>query len=160
LLIVDLTGGLREAEHLEGLLFPVEILWLVDAEEARIAGSFMKMAGTGHLKIIILLTQGKGLGIRTRSLWIQENQMIICVVGNLEIITMMGHGKDLNPEGIIGLLNNAIILPKGDVQEVLVADLLMVILLLMVDGEMMLGKVPMIEVVLIHPMGIGLRIVG
>jgi hypothetical protein len=51
-------------------------------------------------------------------------------------------------------------LPKGDVQEVLVADLLMVILLLMVDGEMMLGKVPMIEVVLIHPMGIGLRIVG
>jgi hypothetical protein len=34
LLIVDLSGGLREAEHLEGLLFPAEILWLVDAEEA------------------------------------------------------------------------------------------------------------------------------
>jgi len=112
----------------------------------------MKMAGTDHLKIIILLTQGKGLGIRTRSLWIQENQMTICVVGNLEIITMMGRGKDLNPEGIIGLLNNVIILPKGDVQEVLVADLLMVILVLIVDGEMRLGKVPMIEVVLIHPM--------
>ena len=160
MLIVDLSGGLREAEHLEGLLFPAEILWLVDAEEARIAGSFMKMAGTGHLKIIILLTQGKGLGIRTRSLWIQENQMTICVVGNLEIITMMGCGKYLNPEEIIGLLNNVIILPKGDVQEVLVADLLMVILVLMVDGEMRLGKVPMIEVVLIHPMEIGLSIVG
>jgi hypothetical protein len=160
LLTVDLSGGLREAEHLEDLFGPVGILCLVGAEEAQIAGSFMKMVGTGHLKIIILPTQGKGMGIRARSLWIQENQMTICGVGNLEIVMMMGLGKDLNLEGIIGILHHALILPKGNASEVLVAYLHMVILLLMVDGEMRLGKVPMIELALIHPMGIGLSTVG
>jgi hypothetical protein len=152
---------LIEAEHLEGLLCPAEILCLAGAEEAQIAGSFMKMEATDHLKIIILLTQGKDMDFRTRNSWIHESQMTICVIGNLEIIMMLGHGKDLNHEGIIGLLTNAIILPKrGGVLEVLAADLLMVILLLMVDGEMRLGKVPMIELVLIPPMGIGLSTVG
>jgi len=160
LLTVDLSGGLREAEHLEDLFGPVGILCLVGAEEAQIAGSFMKMVGTGHLKTIILPTQGKGMGIRARSLWIQENQMTICGVGNLEIVMMMGLGKDLNLEGIIGILHHALILPKGNASEVLVAYLRMVILLLMVDGEMRLGKVPMIELALIHPMGIGLSTVG
>jgi hypothetical protein len=73
---------------------------------------------------------------------------------------MMGLGKDLNLEGIIGILHHALILPKGNASEVLVAYLRMVILLLMVDGEMRLGKVPMIELALIHPMGIGLSTVG
>jgi hypothetical protein len=160
LLTVDLSGGLRETEHLEDLVGPVGILCLVGAEEAQIAGSFMKMVGTGHLKIIILPIQGKGMGIRARSLWIQENQMTICGVGSLEIVMMMGLGKDLNLEGIIGILHHALILPKGNASEVLVAYLRMVILLLMVDGEMRLGKVPMIELALIHPMGIGLSTVG
>lgn len=114
MLTVDLSGGLREAEHLEDLFGPVGILWLVGAEEAQIAGSFMKMVGTGHLMITILLTQGKGMVIRARSLWIQEDQMTICGVGNLEIVMMIGLGRDLNLEGITGILNNALILPKGN----------------------------------------------
>uniref|UniRef100_A0A0A9CTW0 Uncharacterized protein n=1 Tax=Arundo donax TaxID=35708 RepID=A0A0A9CTW0_ARUDO len=120
----------------------------------------MKMAGTGHLKSIILPAQGKGMGIRARNIWIHENRMTFYGVGSLGVITMMGPGKDLNPEGITGLPNNAIILSKGDAAEVLVANMLMMILHLMVVGEMMLGKVPMIELALIHPMGIGPSTVG
>jgi hypothetical protein len=100
------------------------------------------MVGTGHLMSIILLVQGKGMGTRARNLWIHENRITFYRVENLVVVTMMRPGKDLNPEGISGLQNNAITLPKGDAIGVLVVGLLMTILLLMVAGETRIGKVP------------------
>jgi hypothetical protein len=118
------------------------------------------MVGTGLLKTIILPGQGKGMVTRARNLWIHGNRMTFYKADNLVVVTMMRPGKDLNPEGITGLQNNAIILPKGGAAEVLVVDLLMMIQLLMVVGEMRLGKVLMIGLALIHPMGVGSSIVG
>jgi len=159
ILTVDLIGGLRETEYLEDLLCSVEILQLVGAEEACIAGFPMKMAGAGSLMSIILQTQGKGLPIRTRISWIHENQMTFHGAGNLEVIMTMVLGKDPNPEEITGLLSSAMSLSKEGAAEVQVADMFMMIPLLMLDGEMRQGKLLMVEVVLIHPMGIGLNTV-
>jgi hypothetical protein len=159
ILTVDLIGGLREAEYLEDLLCSAEISQLVDAEEACIAGFLMKMAGAGSSMSIILQTQGKGMAIRTRISWIHENQMSSHGAGNLEVIMTMVLGNDLNPEEIIGLLSNVMSLSKEGATEVQVADMFMMIPLLMLDGEMRLGKLLMVEVVLIHPMGIGLSTV-
>ena len=159
ILTVDLSGGLREAEYLEVLLCSAEILQLVDAEEACIAGFLMKMAGADSSVSIFLQTQGKGMSIRTRISWIHENQMTFHEAGNLEVIMMKVLGKDPNPEEITGLLSNAMSLSKEGAAEVQVADMLMMIPLLMLDGEKRLGKLIMVEVVLIHPMGIGLSTV-
>ena len=159
ILTVDLSGGLREAEFLEDLLCSAEILQLVDAEEACIAGFLMKMAGADSLMSIFLQTQGKGMSIRTRISWIHENQMTFHEAGNLEVIMMKVLGKDLNPEEITDLLSNAMSLSKEGAAEVQVADMLMMVPLLMLDGEKRLGKLIMVEVVLIHPMGIGLSTV-
>jgi len=160
ILTVGLSGGLREAECLEDLLCSAEILQLVDAEEACIAGFLMKMAGAGSSMSIILQTHGKGMPIRRRILWIHENQMTFPGAGNLEVIMMMVLGKDLNPEEITGLLSNAMSLSKEGAAEVQVADMFMMIPRLILDGETRLGKLLMVEVVLIHPLGIGLRTGG
>ena len=140
ILTVDLIGGLREAEYLEGLLCSAEILQLVDAEEACIAGFLMKMVGEGSSTSLIPQTRGKGMAIRTRISWIHENQMTMYGAGNLEVILMKVLGKDLNPEEITGLLINAMSLSKEGAAEVQVADMFMTSPLLMLDGEMMLGK--------------------
>ncbi|XP_044414451.1 zinc finger CCCH domain-containing protein 55 isoform X2 [Triticum aestivum] len=145
ILTVDLIGGLREAEYLEGLLCSAEILQLVDAEEACIAGFLMKMVGEGSLTSLIPQTRGKGMAIRTRISWIHENQMTMYGAGNLEVILMKVLGKDLNPEEITGLLINAMSLSKEGAAEVQVADIFMMSPLLMLDGEMMLGKQLMTE---------------
>ncbi|EMS58846.1 Zinc finger CCCH domain-containing protein 55 [Triticum urartu] len=145
ILTVDLIGGLREAEYLEGLLCSAEILQLVDAEEACIAGFLMKMVGEGSSTSLIPQTRGKGMAIRTRISWIHENQMTMYGAGNLEVILMKVLGKDLNPEEITGLLINAMSLSKEGAAEVQVADMFMMSPLLMLDGEMMLGKQLMTE---------------
>ncbi|XP_047079306.1 zinc finger CCCH domain-containing protein 55-like isoform X2 [Lolium rigidum] len=145
ILTVDLIVGLREAEYLEGLLCSAEILQLVDAEEACNAGFLMKMAGAGSSMSIILQTQGKGMVIRTRISWIHENQMTFHGAGNPEVIMRMVLGKDLNPEEITGPLSNAMSLSKEGAAEVQVADMFMMIPLLMLDGEMRLGKLLMVE---------------
>ncbi|XP_044404647.1 zinc finger CCCH domain-containing protein 55 isoform X2 [Triticum aestivum] len=145
ILTVDLIGGLREAEYLEGLLCSAEILQLVDAEEACIAGFLMKMVGEGSSTSLIPQTRGKGMAIRTRISWIHENQMTMYGAGNLEVILMKVLGKDLNPEEITGLLINAMSLSKEGAAEVQVADMFMTSPLLMLDGEMMLGKQLMTE---------------
>ncbi|XP_037452355.1 zinc finger CCCH domain-containing protein 55-like isoform X2 [Triticum dicoccoides] len=145
ILTVDLIGGLREAEYLEGLLCSAEILQLVDAEEACIAGFLMKMVGEGSLTSLIPQTRGKGMAIRTRISWIHENQMTMYGAGNLEVILMKVLGKDLNPEEITGLLINAMSLSKEGAAEVQVADIFMMSPLLILDGEMMLGKQLMTE---------------
>ncbi|XP_044953691.1 zinc finger CCCH domain-containing protein 55-like isoform X2 [Hordeum vulgare subsp. vulgare] len=144
-LTVVLIGGLREAEYLEDLLCSAEILQLVDAEEACIAGFLMKMVGEGSLTSLIPQTRGKGMAIRTRISWIHENQMTMYGAGNLEVILMKVLGKDLNPEEITGLLINAMSLSKEGAAEVQVADMFMMSPLLMLDGEMMLGKRLMTE---------------
>jgi hypothetical protein len=159
ILTEELIVGLREAEYLEGLLCSAEILQLVDAEEACNAGFLMKMAGAGSSMSIILQTQGKGMVIRTRISWIHENQMTFHGAGNPEVIMRMVLGKDLNPEEITGPLSNVMSLSKEGAAEVQVADMFMMIPLLMLDGEMRLGKLLMVEVVLIHPMGVGLSTV-
>ncbi|XP_037448574.1 zinc finger CCCH domain-containing protein 55-like isoform X2 [Triticum dicoccoides] len=145
ILTVDLIGGLREAGYLEGLLCSAEILQLVDAEEACIAGFLMKMVGEGSSTSLIPQTRGKGMAIRTRISWIHENQMTMYGAGNLEVILMKVLGKDLNPEEITGLLINAMSLSKEGAAEVQVADMFMTSPLLMLDGEMMLGKQLMTE---------------